>query len=150
MRMRLIPAGILVAYSAILVKILVLKDIPTIRIGHLMLNFGGTESGRPANLIPFSTIVPYLFGHKGLIIAGINLVGNVVLPMPLGLLAPFVFRAMTWRTALVFAAATGLVLESIQAVLRIGIFDIDDVLLNGLGVMIGYAIGAFFVRKENA
>ena len=135
---QLIPACILLAYSAILIKVMVFKDVPTIRIGSLMLNFGGTDAGHPANFVPFKTILPYLLGEKGLIIAGINLVGNIALLVPIGFFAPFVYRNMTWRKSLALAVAAGLVIEGMQVVFRVGIFDIDDVILNGLGVMIGY------------
>jgi glycopeptide antibiotics resistance protein len=137
MKKRLISAFILIAYSTILIKVMVLKDVPLIRIGPLMINFGGTHEG-PANLLPFKTILPYLLGEKGLMIAGINLVGNIVLLVPIGFLVPFVYRNMTWKKSLALAVATGFAIEGMQAVLRVGIFDIDDVILNGLGVMIGY------------
>jgi hypothetical protein len=38
----------------------------------------------------------------------------------------------------VLGVAAGLCIEVMQTVLRVGIFDIDDVILNALGVMIGY------------
>ncbi|HUS26183.1 MAG TPA: VanZ family protein [Nevskiaceae bacterium] len=135
---RLVPTFILIAYSAILVKVMVFKDMPTIRIGQLMFNFGGTDGGHPANFVPFKTIVPYLFGDQGLVIAGVNLIGNIALLVPIGLLAPFVFRNMTWKKYLALSVAAGLIIEITQAVLRLGIFDIDDVILNALGVMTGY------------
>lgn len=149
---RLTPAFILIAYSAVLVKVMVFKDMPTIKIGQLMFNFGGTNGGHPANFVPFKTIVPYLFGDQGLIIAGVNLAGNVALLVPIGLLAPLVFRNSTWKKALVLSVTTGLTIEIMQAVLRLGIFDIDDIILNALGVMVGYwtfAILAKWIRSRN-
>lgn len=137
MKQRLIPVFILIAYGAILVKLMVFKDMPLIRIGPLMLNFGGTHEGT-ANLIPFKTILPYLLGKQGLIIGGINIVGNIILLVPIGFLVPFVFRNITWKIALALAVVAGLMIEGMQAVLHEGIFDIDDVILNALGVMIGY------------
>lgn len=135
---RLIPAGILAAYSALLIKVMVFKDIPLIRVGHLMFNFGGADANGQANLVPFKTILPYLLGYKGWIIAGINLAGNVGLLVPIGFLLPFVYRDVTWKKSLILAAAAGLAIEGLQVAFRVGIFDIDDVLLNALGVMIGY------------
>lgn len=147
MKKRFIPAIILMVYSAILVKVMVFKDIPPLRIGGLMLNFGGPDAGRPANFIPFKTILPYLLGYKGLIIAGINLVGNIALLVPVGFLAPLVYRSMTWKKSLALAVVAGLAIEVTQVVLRVGIFDIDDVILNGLGVMIGYFVFVFFTKS---
>ena len=146
MRKRLLSTFLLIAYSAILIKVMVFKDLPTIRIGQLMLNFAGTESGHPANFVPFKTILPYLFGYKGLIIAGINLVGNVVLLVPIGFLVMLVYPNMTWKKSVALAVAAGLAIEVMQTVLRVGIFDIDDVILNALGVMIGY--GAFVILAK--
>jgi len=141
----LISTFILIVYSVILIKVMVYKDVPLIRIGSLMLNFGGTQVG-PANLVPFKTILPYLLGEKGLLIAAINLFGNIVLLVPIGFLVPFVFRNITWKKTLALAVAAGFVIEAMQVVLRLGIFDIDDVMLNAIGVIIGYWV---FVILEN-
>lgn len=111
-----------------------------------MLNFGGADANGEANFVPFKTILPYLFGYKGLIIAGINIVGNIVLLIPVGLLVPLVYRNIAWKGAFLVAVAYGLVIEGVQVVLRTGIFDVDDVILNGFGVMIGYWISVSFLR----
>ncbi|MFM7839826.1 MAG: VanZ family protein [Chitinophagaceae bacterium] len=137
MKSRILFLGILIAYSALLIKIMVLKDVPLIRVGMLRLNFGGTLEGTP-NFIPFKTIGPYLLGDKGWIIAGINLVGNIILLVPVGFLLPFVYRKFNWKIILPLAAATGLIIEGAQVLLHVGIFDIDDVLLNGVGVLVGF------------
>src|SRR6185503_11935696 len=100
MKKTLVSTFILIAYCAILIKVMVFKDIPTIRIGSLMLNFAGTNGGHAPNFVPFMTIVPYLFGFKGWIIAGVNLAGNIALLVPIGLLAPLVYRRMTWKASL--------------------------------------------------
>lgn len=126
---------------------MVFKDVPLIRIGPLMFNFGGTSTGHAANFIPFKTILSYLFGHKGLIIGGINLIGNIVLLVPIGFLASLVYEKFTWKKSIVLAVVSGLTLEILQVILKVGIFDIDDVILNALGVMIGYWIFIFLVKR---
>jgi glycopeptide antibiotics resistance protein len=138
MKKRLIPALGLAAYSVILTKVMVFKQMPTIRIGHIRMRFAGTDGGHPANFVPFKTIASYLRGHNGLMIAGVNLVGNIAPLVPIGFLLPFVYRNMTWKESLVLAIAAGLAIEVAQVMLRVGIFDVDDVILNALGVMIGY------------
>ena len=152
MKKHLVSIFILIVYITILIKVMVFKDIPTIRIGSLMLNLSGTNGGHPANFVPFKTILPYLLGDKGLIIAGANLVGNIAPLVPIGFLVPFVCRNMTWKKSLALAAAAGLAIEGMQVVLSLGIFDIDDLILNALGVMIGswtFAILAKWVRWKN-
>lgn len=126
--------------------------MPTIRIGQLMLNFSGTSTGHGPNFVPFRTILPYLLGHKGLIIAGINLIGNIALLMPIGFVVPFINPNLKWKHLLFIAIVAGLSIELPQVVLGVGIFDIDDILLNALGVMIGYwsfLISAKWVRSKN-
>jgi glycopeptide antibiotics resistance protein len=85
------------------------------------------------------------------LIAIINLVRNIALLVPIGFLVPFVYRKMTWQKSLALAVAVGLVIEGIEVVFRMGIFDIDDVILNAVGVIIGYwafAILAKWVRSD--
>lgn len=137
MKKHLISTFILIAYSAILIKVMVFKDVPLIRIGSLMIYFGGSQTG-PANLVPFKTILVYLLGEKGLIIGGINLIGNIILLVPVGLLGPLAFPNITWKKMIALAVAAGFAIEGLQVILSVGIFDIDDVILNGLGVIIGY------------
>jgi len=145
---RLLFLMLLVAYSLLLVNVMVFKNLPTIRIGYLMLNFSGTHEA-PPNFIPFKTILPYLFGHKGLIIAGINIIGNIILLVPIGFLIPYLLKEMNWKKAILFAVLSGLVIEGLQTILHVGIFDIDDVILNGLGFMIGYWKFLVFPRCWN-
>jgi glycopeptide antibiotics resistance protein len=147
MQKRLIWVGILAAYSAILIRVMVFRHVPVIRVGHMMFNFGGADANGQANFVPFKTILPYLLGYKGWVIAGVNLIGNVVLPVPIGFLAMLVYPNMTWKTALALAVAFGLIIEGMQMVFHLGIFDIDDVILNGLGVMIGYCLFRIIVQK---
>lgn len=87
---RWLAASALIAYSAILIKFVVFKAIPTIRMGHLRLKFAGPHPG-PANLIPFKTIVPQVMGQGNHLIDMVNLIGNIIPFMPIGLLAPLVF-----------------------------------------------------------
>jgi glycopeptide antibiotics resistance protein len=136
---RSLATVVLAAYCALLIQVMVFKDIPTIRIGGTTLRMGGTESGGAANLVPFSTILPYLTGERGWFFAVINLVGNVALLVPVGLLLPFVVRRCTWAMSLIVGIACGLAVEVSQAVLDVGHFDVDDVILNALGVVVGYA-----------
>jgi len=78
----------------------------------------------------------------------VNLVGNIIPFMPIGLLAPLVFRSISWQKALVLGVAIGLSFEVMEVVFRVGIFDVDDVILNALGVMAGY--GVFVIFKGRA
>lgn len=137
MKKIIFPLIALLLYTYILIKVLVLKDIPALHFGNVTLDFGGTHDG-PANWIPFKTIIPYLLGSGGWLIGGMNILGNIVLLVPIGFLLPFVFPTINWKQKLAFAIIACLLIETTQAILHIGIFDIDDVILNALGVMIGF------------
>lgn len=78
---------------------MVFKDVPAFQLGVLKLNFSGTNPGQLPNFVPFRTILPYIFGDKGVIISGINLIGNIILLVPVGLLTPFVSQRITWPKA---------------------------------------------------
>ena len=145
-RIRWLAGCALIAYSAILVRLVVFKAIPVIRIGHLRLRLSGSHTG-PGNVVPLKTIVPLLLGRGNHLIAMVNLIGNIIPFMPAGLLAPLVFRSMSWQKAVVLGVGTGLTFEVMEFVFRVGIFDIDDVMLNTFGVMAGY--GAFVMFKRS-
>jgi glycopeptide antibiotics resistance protein len=130
-----LPAFALLAYSALVIKLLVFK-IELLRIGHLRFRFA-PHIGEP-NYVPFKSILFSLRGEPSWSIAILNLVGNVVLLVPFGLLLPFVFRNLPWPASVALGIAFGLAIEALEVGFHLGIFDIDDVILNSLGVVIGY------------
>ena len=134
---RWIAGAVLVVWFALLICVIVFKYIPTIHVGHRIYRFGGGYRTGPANLLPLHTILPQLRGHGNRLISKVNLLGNVLPFVPVGLLAPFVFRRMTWAKALLLAVGTGLLMEVLEVIFQVGIFDVDDILLNSLGVLIG-------------
>jgi glycopeptide antibiotics resistance protein len=147
MKNRLLSSILLLAYGAILVKVMVLKDVPMISIGPVTLNFGGTQFGDP-NYVPFRTILPYLLGENGFLIGALNIGGNIAFLIPIGFLLPFVFTRIDWKRSLVVALLSGMSIELTQVFLHIGIFDIDDVILNGLGLMAGYWMYLLFQKTK--
>jgi glycopeptide antibiotics resistance protein len=101
-----------------------------------------------ANYVPLKTILPQLRGQPRWSSAIINLVGNTVLFVPTGFLVLLVYRRMSWKKAFVFAVAVGVTMEVMQGVLRVGVVDVDDVILNALGVMSGYWICMVWERRR--
>jgi len=145
-RTRWLAACALTAYGALLIRFVVFKAIPVIHIGHLRFRFAGTHTG-PGNFVPFKTIVPQLLGQGNRLIDMVNLFGNIIPFMPIGLLAPLVVRSISWQKALVLGVVTGLTFEVMEVVFRVGIFDVDDIMLNALGVMAGYGVFVMFKRR---
>ena len=135
-----------IAYGVLLIAAVVFKAIPVLHIGHIRLKFSGQHTG-PSNLIPFKTIWPPLSSAGNQSIAMVNLLGNIVAFMPVGFLAPFIHPRMTWLKSLVLGSAVGLAMEVMELVLGIGIFDVDDIILNAFGVMLGYWVFVMFNRR---
>jgi len=102
------------------------------------------------NVIPFRTIGEAI--NNGVAsAAGAQAVLNVALFVPLGYLVPLTFRRhRPFRRLLVVAVATTLLIEASQLLMSwaLGytykVFDVDDVLLNAAGSVIGYAAYALF------
>src|SRR5205085_1758774 len=69
-----------------------------------------------------------------------NLLGNIILFMPPGFLLPLLYRPISWKGVLGIAVVSSLCIETLQRVLRAGIFDVDDILLNTLGALLGYLV----------
>ena len=95
------------------------------------------------NFIPFKTIIEYVQRyHNGFRnLSVLNLLGNFVLFMPMGALLPYIIRKLNrfWKVTLTVLGMV-VVVEIVQGILRVGSVDIDDVLFNVVGAMIGYGL----------
>lgn len=81
----------------------------------------------------------------------VNLVGNVVMFIPLGFLIPWIWKFWQkwWRHALLMAGII-VAVEILQIVTALGTCDIDDLILNLVGTGLGYLcwIGVHKIRKR--
>lgn len=94
---------------------------------------------RPLNFIPFWTIRMQLRDHGSLSI--LNLVANVAAFLPLGMLLPCAFhKTDTIGRTLLLSMGLSIAIELFQLVTYTGSCDIDDVLLNTLGALLGYGL----------
>lgn len=94
---------------------------------------------RPLNFIPFWTIRMQLRDHGSL--SMLNLVANVAAFLPLGMLLPCAFRKTdTIVRTLLLSMGLSIAIELFQLVTYTGSCDIDDVLLNTLGALLGYGL----------
>lgn len=113
------------------------------------------------NLVPFRTITEYiqdtvgnadsyLFRH-----AFINLTGNVIMFIPLGFFLPALWhRLRHFGRCMICGAVCIAAIELIQLFTLLGSCDVDDLILNMAGIVLGYGIyrlsfsGIF--KKHNA
>jgi glycopeptide antibiotics resistance protein len=103
------------------------------------------RAGGPAgiNLMPFATIRLYI-GNPG---AWVNIAGNLLAFIPLGFLWPFCFPrcARAWNI-LCAAVLLSLLVEIIQYLTGMGSLDVDDVLLNIFGGLLGWLLHRMCLR----
>ncbi|MFT8363671.1 MAG: VanZ family protein [Sporolactobacillus sp.] len=92
--------------------------------------------GRSSNLVLFSSVRLMLASHSILLI-GKNIAGNVLLFLPFGLLFPLLKTHDRFFGTLFAGMACSLLIELCQYYFAARIFDIDDVLLNFIGTLIG-------------
>jgi glycopeptide antibiotics resistance protein len=105
-----------------------------------------------ANIIPFRTIFNYIVGfeHYNFNIIIDNTLGNVLIFFPLGIFLPILFkRYTTFNRAVTVSLITSFIIEALQLILRIGQFDIDDVILNGIGSIIGFLVVKLIIKIPN-
>ena len=57
------------------------------------------------------------------------------------------FPSISWQKALILGIVTGLTFEVMDVVFRVEIFDIDDIILNAFGIMVGYGALVMLKRK---
>ncbi|TDF93641.1 MULTISPECIES: VanZ family protein [Arthrobacter] len=115
-------------YAAFLLRLLLFSRAP------------GSE--RSINLIPFASIAEYAFSHSPgtARVAFANVVGNILIFIPLGAYASWLrHRAAAWLTMLTVASVS-VAVEIIQGVFAVGASDIDDVILNSVGGLIGMLV----------
>ena len=75
-----------------------------------------------------------------------NIILNILLFVPFGFLLPFVSKYFKtfWKTYLAGLGFT-LVIETVQFLLKKGIFEVDDIFNNFLGAVIGYGCYRIFI-----
>lgn len=142
------------AYFLFLVKVVLLKFLPLELIVYQLYHIDFeliSRSFANSNLIPFKTIGGYIVNPISAKIAIGNVIGNVVVFIPIGLLAPFLVlkKYQFWaslKISLLVSFGISLIFEVIQLLTYFGSFDVDDLLLNTFGGVFGFFIGYLFVN----
>ncbi|MCL6443858.1 MAG: VanZ family protein [Alicyclobacillus sp.] len=140
-------------YSVFFVYLLVIVKITLFPIPHPIL--GGSHTLQ-TNLIPFRTIRSTL--AMGSVFHDFyDLGGNILLFVPFGFLLPLIFKNQNRLVSVVFLGfCATLTVESAQFMISYVIgysyrhFDVDDLILNTLGTMMGYAAFRVLVRLQHS
>ncbi|MFH7819621.1 VanZ family protein [Neobacillus thermocopriae] len=91
------------------------------------------------NYIPFQTIIINI--HSLSVLRDFsNLFGNIALFIPFGMFLVHFLKnkGISFKVVFVLSFGLSLVLECLQVISSLGIFDIDDLLLNTTGGLLGY------------
>lgn len=138
---RRIACGVFVVYCLILVKLLLLRT------PYLYYENASWLSnlGQRINVIPFRSILEYVeMWKKDSInpeLVFINLLGNLLLFFPMGMFLPTLWKkARSFGQTVSIIGIIVLAVEILQAVLMVGSFDVDDLMMNISGGMLGYLI----------
>lgn len=101
---------------------------------------------RNINLIPFRSISPYLrnitepYAFK-------NIIANILVFIPLGFFVSNKNSKNVFK-ALIICLGVILSIELIQLFFKIGFFDVDDIILNFIGSLIGMGINKILIKES--
>lgn len=108
------------------------------------------------NIIPFDTIA-YQFhdivfdtGYYE-ILAILNLSANIMMFVPMGVFLPLLWKKLRKFSSCIFMGALIIiVVEIVQLFSLLGSFDVDDIILNLIGIIIGFLLyrGLCFLRSK--
>ena len=91
------------------------------------------------NLVPFVNLLDYDSKFDLLL----NIIGNFGMFIPTGVMLPLIYKNITGFKKVVFTgAAISLVIEIIQLPFSVRASDVDDLILNTAGCLVGYTLYA--------
>ena len=98
------------------------------------------------NLKPFQEIRRFwnrrhIVGTRSMVL---NIFGNVIMFMPLGAFVCAVPKKANFIICFFISAFFSLLIETIQFCFKLGSFDVDDLILNTAGGLLGYLLYAIF------
>lgn len=149
---KIISAIVLIVYLLLLTKKVVFKQGGPRYYKHYFAreykNYSVSTGWKKANTVPFRTINMYKKGlERNNSQAEYNLLGNFIGFIPFGILLPLFWPWFRHGIKMLLAGfILSLGLETVQLLTGLGIWDVDDLLLNTAGVVAGYIL--FFLIKK--
>ena len=103
-------------------------------------SFSYRTGHRTFNLVPFKTIMLYIkaIKHTNLHLMIINVLGNILLFLPLGFYLKAFIKNINYTLLTIISIP--ITIEILQYLLKTGVADIDDIILNIIGEIIGFFI----------
>ena len=122
----------------------------TIFLLYLMfLGFGREQhEANIVRLLPFVSTVFFVQNTTSWESIIINLLGNIIMFIPFGFLGWLNAKYFSFKKLIVDFLSALIIVEALQYLTRLGVFDIDDLALNSLGVWIGFQMRKLFSVNE--
>lgn len=76
----------------------------------------------------------------GTFVVAANLLGNILIFVPYGFFVSVASRTRGFFKTFFFSMFLSLAVETVQLIARVGSFDVDDILLNTIGGVLGYIL----------
>lgn len=127
-------------YLLLLIKILLFKYVDIINLFKKIFS-NSLDGFRSINLIPFKSIFEFVkvMFTKNFLRGFNNIIGNVLIFAPLGYFLPLLFKNFKkLKNTILFSFGISLLFEICQYVLYLGSADIDDIILNVCGSIVGF------------
>jgi len=138
---RLFTWLLFILYLAVLIYVIVLKSGHAFIYARNNAEISFIQKLITVNLILFKTIFNYLGGNESYAIAIQNILGNIFAFGPLGFLVPILFKKCKKVKNIFFiSVSVSLSIEIVQLLFNIGSCDIDDIILNVLGAILGFGV----------
>ncbi|GMX67546.1 VanZ family protein [Paenibacillus elgii] len=145
---------LLIFYLHILVVIsITLFPIPVQSNLLLSLKQGNIEPNM--NFIPFKSIIDIMQNSVSPFVAVKQIAGNILMCAPFGFYAPLLFQQIKSSIRIIISGILfGLCIELSQLIIGVGIgffyrsLDVDDIILNTIGVILGYAFLTLLKRFD--
>ena len=117
----------------------------TIFLLYLMfLGFGREQhEANIVRLLPFVSTILFVQNTTPWENIIINLFGNIIMFIPFGFLGWLNAKYFSLKKLIVDFLSALIIVEALQYLTRLGVFDIDDLALNSLGVWIGFQMRKF-------
>ncbi|WP_156289491.1 VanZ family protein [Oceanobacillus salinisoli] len=113
-------------------------------------HIGNTYKGISHNIVPFTTISTYLvnFHSYNFNTWFNNIFGNILLFIPMGIFLPILSaKLMRLFSTIVIILLLSCTIEIMQYATQLGVFNVDDIILNTLGGFLGYMILVSFKKR---
>ena len=94
-------------------------------------------------LLPFVSTILFVQNTTSWESIIINLFGNIIMFIPFGFLGWLNTKYFSFKKLIVDFLSVLIIVEALQYLTRLGVFDIDDLALNSLGVWIGFQMRKF-------